>query len=193
MNTVHKAGDPMLLESFRLTFVRAQLGLLQEGILSRRLTPTIRSKLAPVQSGYHRGVQEPQVLLHVLSDEARAKRQRLWVVLADFVKAFLQACRADLLILLARTAGVRGGAFVLLSDMFLLDIVHVWHCGNSCVEIVEGLPEGGTLGPMAYVILPDSLARILESARMGVGVGAPTPMHGSITNGLDSAPLWTHL
>ena len=109
MYTVYKDGSPRYVESFRLTFVRVQQGLLQEGIISRRLTPQVRSRIKPCQSGYSRGVEAPHMLLQTISDEAQSSSRRVWFILADFIKAFPSAWRALLLVLLADRSAVYGG------------------------------------------------------------------------------------
>lgn len=89
--------------------------------------------------------------------------------MADYggpIKAFPRAKRLDLLVLLYKKKPIRGGAFTVLINIFTLDIVVVWQSGSSQVDIVDGLPEGGTLRPMAYVVLPDSLARCLRDQRL---------------------------
>ena len=46
MVALHKRGFEWLTSSFRLIMVKSQLGLLQENVLSARLTPTVRSSLS---------------------------------------------------------------------------------------------------------------------------------------------------
>ena len=175
MHTVFKRGDARCTESFRLTYARVQLGLLQEGILTRQITPKVRRSLVQVQSGYERGVEVAHTLLLSVSEEARVLKRRLWAALADFVKAFPRTRRNDIFVMLESVANIRGGAYLLLHDMLVFDDVSVWHSGQSRQMVTDGLPEGGTLGPFTYILLPDSLARTLRGHQLGVGVGVVIP------------------
>lgn len=107
-----KRGDPRSLESFRLIMVKSQMGLLQEGLLTQRLTLPLRSALTPGQSGYARGVEDPHLLLHELVTESLAAHRCLWHLPADSVKAFPNTLREDLLVRLARNAKASAGAFL---------------------------------------------------------------------------------
>ena len=52
ISALFKDGDCMLITNFRLIYMRSQMGLLQEGILSTRLAPTLHNSLDEYQSGY---------------------------------------------------------------------------------------------------------------------------------------------
>ena len=86
---VLKAGNPRWHASFRLIFVKVQLGLLQETLLSKRLKQIIGRYLMPCQSGYWKGVEDPHLVLHTVSTMAKQECRQLWLVLGDCMKAFL--------------------------------------------------------------------------------------------------------
>ena len=92
-----KNGDPFIQTSFRLIMVKAQMGLIQEGLLSERLLERIQCSLERGQSGYVRGVQDPHLLLHEILSESRRFRRDVWLLPGDFVKAFPLTWREDLL------------------------------------------------------------------------------------------------
>ncbi len=52
---IYKRGVATLIESYRLSFVKVQMALMQESMLSRRLTPQVHGHLVPGQSGHCRG------------------------------------------------------------------------------------------------------------------------------------------
>ena len=58
LDTTYKKGPASWVTSFRMLSVRAQMGLLQEAMVSDRLRPNIRSFLCHGQSGYHRDVED---------------------------------------------------------------------------------------------------------------------------------------
>ena len=68
-----------------------------------------------------------------------------------------------------------GGMFELLCSIFEKDNIVVLMSGSSCVEIHEGIPEGGTMGTLTYVCLPDDLVRVLLAAGLGVGIDITIP------------------
>ncbi|CAE8693583.1 unnamed protein product [Polarella glacialis] len=91
--TLRKKGDPLFFASFRKIFVKCQLGLLQETLLTRRLLPSVLPAISEGQSGYCRGVEDAQLLLLELSAWARRFGIPLWSVYGDFVKAFPRTWR----------------------------------------------------------------------------------------------------
>ena len=65
---------------------------------------------------------------------------------------------------------VKDGAFLLLESALEYDVAHVWMSGSSHVEVAEGVPEGGSLGPLLYNLLPDGLVRRLYANGHGFGI-----------------------
>ena len=180
MVALYKRGDALRHASFRLIMVKAQMGLIQEGLLSTRLTPSVRGAISDYQGGYERGVEDAHLLFHELSADAMASLRCLWVLLGDFKGAFPRTRRADLQSILLTEVGLHGGAFALLASVFQSDTVTVRYSGDSTVNIEEGVPEGSTMGTLTYVALPDTLIKELEAAGHGVGVGVcvPAPWQG---------------
>ena len=172
---IHKRGPPDQMDNFRLIFVKIQMGLLQETILSRRLSPPVRVHLAAGQSGYIRGTEDPILLLHELCSLRLRLNLCTWYSLGDFQKAFPRVWRADLLNLAHGVPEFRDGAYALLADILKVDQVHVWLSGCSEVTIVEGVPEGGNIGTLTYILVPDSLIKELFERGFGVGVGFAMP------------------
>ena len=121
-----KEGCPRRHKSFRLIFVKAQMGLLQEGLISKRLKHIVFDYLMPVQSGYWKGVEDPHLVLHELCSMTMEHKRQLWLVFADFKKAFPRTWRGNLLLLLNKGPRVLDGAFALLASVLELDEVHVW-------------------------------------------------------------------
>ena len=68
---------------------------------------------------------------------------------------------------------LRGGGFHLLGHILALDVGVVTMSGCSVVPIRQGLPEGGSLGPVLYPLVPNSLAISLKEAGCGVAVVWP--------------------
>ena len=166
---VFKNGNPRLHESFRLVFVKAQMGLLQEALAAARLKSRIFGFLRGCQSGYSKGVDDPHLVMHELSWVARAENRTIWSVMGDFKKAFPRTWRELLLVLLGQGPQVHDGMFELLANCLESDLVHVWCSGQSVITVVQGVPEGGSLGPLCYNLLPDSLVRRLEHEGHGLG------------------------
>jgi len=117
MVALFKRGDALLMESFRLIMVKDQMGLIQESIIAARLTVKVRFSLTPGQSGYERGVDDPQMLLIEVWSEAHGQKRCVWVLLGDFKQAFPRTWRGDLLCILADNAGIHGGMLSLMGEI----------------------------------------------------------------------------
>lgn len=182
MDTTHKNGPGSCITSFRLLTVRAQMGLLQEGVLASRLRPNINGHLCPGQSGYIRDVEDPMLALHELVAVLTHSGRMLWACLGDFKQAFPRTDRSDLLVLMYNGPLIRQGAFALLDDILEYDLLRVWLSGASSTVLRNGLPEGGSLGSLMYTTLPDDLLRSLLGAGFGVGVNISVPCcwHGHV-------------
>ena len=154
---IFKKGSPRYHESFRMVFVKVQLGLLLEAILAARLRSVIFWSLRPCDSGYCKGVEDSHLVLHEIVSLAPVHKRSVWAVLGDFLKAFPRTWRELLLTLAGEGPRIHGGAFALLSSILKLDLVSVWLSGSSTTCICQGMPEGGSIGPLAYNLLPDSL------------------------------------
>ena len=101
LDALFKSGPSALQSSYRLLTVRVQMGLLQEGVMSARLTPNIRAYLTIGQSGYARDVEDVMlVLFEFLSAQVQLFNRCPWICFGDFRKAFPYTDRADLLCLL---------------------------------------------------------------------------------------------
>eukprot|EP00439_Symbiodinium_sp_Y106_P071520 s5564_g12.t2 len=182
---VHKAGPACLASSFRLIFVKAQLGLMQEALLAQRWLSATRRFIQPCQSGYIRGVDDAHLLLHEVSAEAILQHRPLWFVMGDFHKAFPRVCRHDLLCALADGPHVNGHCLGLLGDILKEDHVVVWYSGFSETIVTSGIPEGGCIGPFGYPVLLDSLVReiLAEGGSLGVGWRIPQVWQGRVWSG----------
>jgi len=146
------------------------MGLLQEICLSRLVKPLLWPTLAPGQSGYtvNRSVDDPVMVMYDLNCIIRASGRCGFCVLGDFRKAFPSTWRSDILMQAAERPALRGGYLALLDEMLAKDIVTVTLSnGRTTIVILDGLPEGGLLGPLLYPLLPDSLTRFLISHRCG--------------------------
>ena len=170
-----KKGDCLDTASYRLIFVKSQMGLLQEGVLMHELRPTIQAAVSDNQSGYVRDCGDPVLSLHLIFQMRAALSLPWWICLGDFQSAFPKVWREDLLCLLNKQAGLSGASLCLLASMFQLDVVIVGLGGPSAVEIRSGLPEGGVLGPATYTSLPESLTRLLEDNGLGIGLDPKIP------------------
>ena len=188
---IHKKGDPLSVENFRLIFVRVQLALLQESILCARVLGKIRNYIRPCQTGYVRGIEDPHLFLYELASLRRQQGLALVFALADFKKAFPRTWREDLLSITSEGPRIHDGTFALLAEMMEPETVHIWLSGISCCEVTTGIPEGGTIGTTMYVLLPDSLVRHLEAEGHGVGLGMiiPQTWDGHVWSGRGSPIL----
>ena len=83
------------------------MGLLQEGILTNRIAEAVRGRLSPAQSGYTRGCEDPQLLMHELCAWSLAQLLCMWCLLRDFEKAFPKVWRDDLAVLLGSGGGMK--------------------------------------------------------------------------------------
>ena len=172
---VFKDGNPRLQRSFRLVFVKVQLGLLQECLMAGRLKHTIFNYIHACQSGYCKGVDDPHLAMHELSSSARRQLRMIWSVLGDFKKAFPRTWRELLLTLLGQGPQVQDGMYELLASTLESDSVHIWLSGCSVIQVEQGIPEGGALGPLCYNVLPDSLVKKLEAEGHGFGIDPDIP------------------
>ena len=175
MVALYKRGEAVKVPSFRQIMVKSQLGLLQEGLLSTRLAPTVRAYLSDYQGGYVRGVEDAHLLFHDLCAWVHSVGLVIWALLGDFKGAFPHVWRADLLALLASGPKLHGGAMALLVSIFQQDLVVVRQSGDTEVVVHNGIPEGGTMGTLTYTVLPDSLIKELQQGQHGVGWGYALP------------------
>jgi hypothetical protein len=172
---IFKKGAGDAIESYRRIWIRSQMGLLQEGTFSLMCKPDIVAALTRGQSGYVRDVADAHLLLDAILSFRKQHNLPLFMLPGDFVKAFPRVLREDLLLLLNRQAKLRGGCFLLMVDIFSLDLLVVPVSGCSRVDVVTGLPEGGVAGPLTYTTLPDSLARKLHDKGFGVALRPVVP------------------
>ena len=131
--------------------------------------------------------------MYELSSIAIAQKRALWLVLGDFQKAFPRVWRLLLLYLVYSGPEIRDGMFELLASILESDSVHIWLSGVSEILVLQGIGEGGNIGPLCYNLLPDSLVRRLESKRLGFGVVETCHRHGVIMFGCARVPrtgLW---
>ena len=95
------------------------MALLQEAVIANRLRSTFVSRLIAGQSGYIRGVEDPQLLLHELVSLMRRCGRFLWILMGDFAKAFPRVWREDLLVELYQAVPeLRGSMYTLLHQIF---------------------------------------------------------------------------
>ena len=175
LGTVYKTGKLSDFGSWRLLFIKSQMGLLQEGVLANGVRPSIWGYLFDGQSGYMRSTDDPLLALTELTTSTISDKKCFFALLGDFQKAFPFTWREDILLLAANCPNLTGGQLHLLGDMLSLDVVLVRLGGESPVIVKQGLPEGGCLGPLLYPLLPDSLIRVLWNHRCGLGFGLPLP------------------
>ena len=133
LGTSYKKGPWASPASYRLLCVMGQMGLLQEGLLFRRLKSPIRASLGMGQSGYARDAGDTHLVMHELVASYRYAARPLWIVHGDFVHAFPRSWRALLMDLLHAQGGVRGGALSLLGSILEWDEVVVALSGLSVV------------------------------------------------------------
>ena len=170
LHVVYKKGNPRWHGSYRLIFVKVQMGLLQEGLIAVRLKHHIFTYLRPCQSGYLKGIEDPHLVMHELCSVASAQKRTVWGVLGDFQQSFPRVWRELLLNLLHSGPHIRDGMLSLLGSILHSDQVHIWLSGRSEVMVKQGVPEGGNVGPLCYNLLPDTLVRRLEDKRLGFGI-----------------------
>ena len=175
LGLTHEKGCAENVENWRFLFIRSQAGLWQEACLRDVVRPGILDSRKPGQSGYVRGVEDAILWLHELAAAARASGRCMWILLCDLIRAFASTYRKDLLCMLHDISGVRDGSFLLLDSFLGHDSIVVRQGGHSVIIVEEGLPEGGTLGPLTYPLVPDSLARRLSDANCGVGMSFLCP------------------
>ena len=176
LGTAFKKGSVSEFSSWRLLFVRSQMGLLQEGVLALQLRPAIWSHLLEGQSGYIRSSDDPVFALSELRQLAVASQNRcVFALMGDFQKAFPSCWRDDIIHLAAKCPLVSGGVLHLLGDALASDLVSVFFGGFSVLPVLEGLPEGGCLGPILYPLIPDSLSQIMAREKCGVAIRPDLP------------------
>jgi hypothetical protein len=171
-----KSGLPSENKSYRLIMVKCQMGLLQEALVFERIVAKVRATVTPGQSGYCRDVGDAHLLLHELMAEAIGLGKPLWVVFGDLEKAFPRTWRQLMLHELSKSAGIRDGMLALLGSMLEHDQVHVHISGNSIVIVLQGVSEGGLIGPLAFPTFMDTLTKQLVDQGCGVGLGIQMPI-----------------
>ena len=175
LSPIHKKGNHADVLNFRLIFIKAQMGLIQEALLTKRWSCNVRNHVLPCQSGFVRGVEDAWLLLHETCAEAMEQKRPLWLVMGDFEKAFPSVIRQDLLQNLADGPGLSGDSLLLCNSILQEDSVLIWHSGLTQEVVMSGIPEGGMMGPFAYPCLLDSLVRELLAKECGVGVDVKVP------------------
>ena len=175
MTVTYKRGPPDQGSSYRLLAVLTQHALLQEGILAKRIRPQIWSSLQPVQGGYIRDSLDTVLCLHELSANYVACDRCLITVHGDLVHAFPRTWREELVVLLRQVVNVRDGVLAEVGSILKWDEWLLPLSGISWQTIMQGLPEGGVLGPLLFNLLPDTLAVALRDAGCGVARDAHVP------------------
>ena len=106
------------------------------------------------------------------------------ILLADMKKAFPRTWREALVDEASRDPAaegrpgmpLRGGALVLVAEALRWEEVVIGVGATSLIVILlQGVPEGGVLGPWLYTKLPDILIRSLRQAGRGTQMGVPVP------------------
>ena len=172
---LHKKGSTDVYGNFRMIMVKCLFGLMQEGLFFQRLRSVIRANIRPGQSGYIRDVGDAHLLLHCTTAAFLHSRRTLWSVPGDFAKAFPRTWRARIIQQVATGPAIADGMLSLLNSMLKKDNIHVNVDGVGVVQQFEGIPEGGTLGPLLYPSLIDTLTRELEARGLGVGLDPAIP------------------
>jgi len=67
------------------------------------------------------------------------------------------------------------GAHALFGDLLRFDCILVCVNGYSVVRVSQGVPEGGLVGPLAFILVPDILVKELYSRGFGFGLDAVVP------------------
>ena len=157
----HKRGPVDISSSFRLLGVMSQHGLLQESILSARVKPRLVASLLPGQSGYIRDAGDAVLFFNELTADYKAHRRCLIAVPADLVRAFPRSWREALIAMTSSVAEINAGALAALGSMLAWDEWLVPLSGTSWLQVLQGIPEGGVLGPLLFDLLPNSLVDML--------------------------------
>ncbi|CAK0815216.1 unnamed protein product [Prorocentrum cordatum] len=176
LGTAYKRGPWIASSSFRLLCIVCQHGLLQEGLLFERLRVPLWRSLLDGQSGHVRDCGDAHLVLHEVVASRSATGLPTWLVHGDFVHAFPRTWRSLLLCLLHDAGGVQAGSLALLGSILEWDQVVVTLSGLSTVDVHEGMPEGGVLGPLGFNFFPDSLMRPLHSAGCGAATSTWVPV-----------------
>ena len=88
VDVAHKDGALCEYDSWRLLFVKSQMGLLQEGVLALGLRPRVWGYLEDGQSGYLRSGDDPLLVLSELNCFSTEQNRRIFANMGDFQKAF---------------------------------------------------------------------------------------------------------
>jgi len=170
-----KRGDPLNVDNWRQIEVMVQLGLLQEGLLSKRLAIHVRLCISPGQSRYSRDVGDAQLLLGGVLAILQTQKRSAWCIFGDLWKAFPRTWRQRLLHLCHARAGISDGSWSLLASILSFDRVVVTIGGHTVIVVEQGISEGGLVGTFAFNLLPDELVRDLLSNDHGIGVDIQMP------------------
>ena len=122
-----------------------------------------------------RSTDDPLLVLSEVATIVKAQGRCALCNMGDFWRAFPSTWREDIVLLSAQGPRLQGGALHLLGSILLFDVAFVFLSGESVLLIEQGLPEGGVLGPILYLLLPNSLAVELKGARCGLGVNPVIP------------------
>ena len=150
LGTVYKKGKLSDFGSWRLLFIKSQMGLLQEGVLANGVRPSIWGYLFDGESGYMHSTDDPLLALTELTTSALSDKKCFFAHLGDFQKAFPFTWREDILPLADNCPNLTGGQLHLLGDTLSLDVVLVRLGGECPVIVKQNLPERGCLGPLNH-------------------------------------------
>ena len=190
----HKRGPLFLFDSWRLLEIRAQVGLVQECILTHRVRSTLHANIIPGQSGYIRDASDAHLLLHEIIALRHDTGLPTIPLLGDVARAFPRTWREDFFNEICISAKLTHGAQALFGDTLDSDVVIVTIQGFSKVMKVVGVPEGGVWGPTGFPAWFNSLTVYLRNRGHGVGIMPPLPRAWNKciwpTHGVPS-PQWT--
>ena len=181
---IHKIGknkkDP---KNYRPISLISCLGKLMEKILNRRLIWHLESNnlLTPTQTGYrkHRSIEDQLALLAQEIETAFQEKRKMVSVFFDLSRAFDKVWKEGLLLKIHQS-GINGRMFGWIKSFLHEQTAKVKLDGHMSVSVKmrEGVPQGGVISPILFLIYVNYITNIL-------------PKHVSNTLHADDLAIWS--
>ena len=164
--SLKKGKDKNKPESYRPISLLSCTGKLLERLVNKRLLWYLESNnlISPSQTGYrqHRGTEDQLAYLTQDILDGFSEKKKTVAVFFDLSKAFDTVWKKGLLLKLKRS-GIQGKMFSWIKDFLFQRTARVKLDGtlSNLVKIREGVPQGGVISPVLFLVYINDITNIL--------------------------------